>query len=117
MFYEKFSAACKRAGVSPTAAAASANISASVVTGWKQGSEPKLETACKAAEALGLSLDELLGVSSKIERKEGCAVSDLEILLALQSLSPEKQALVINLMEKMVFYQSKGKRKEGTQDE
>ncbi len=44
-------------------------------------------------------------------------MSDLEILLALRSLSPEKQALVIKLMEKMVFYQSKGKRKEGTQDE
>lgn len=71
MFYEKFSAACKRAGVSPTAAAASANISASVVTGWKQGSEPTLETACKAAEALGLSLDELLGVSSKNRKKRG----------------------------------------------
>lgn len=65
MFYEKFSVACKRAGVSPTAAAASVNISASVVTGWKQGSEPTLETACKAAKALGLSLDELLGVKSK----------------------------------------------------
>lgn len=53
----------------------------------------------------------------KIERKEGCAVSDLEILLALRSLSPEKQALVIKLMEKVVFYQSKGKRKEDAQDE
>lgn len=117
MFYEKFSAACKRAGVSPTAAAASAKISASVVTGWKQGSEPTLGTACKAAEALGLSLDELLGVSSKNRKKIGCAVSDLEILLALRSLSPEKQAHVIKLMEKLVFYQSKGKRKEDTQDE
>lgn len=56
-------------------------------------------------------------LAQKIERKEGCAVSDLEILLALRSLSPEKQALVIKLMEKMVFYQSEGKRKEGTQDE
>lgn len=44
-------------------------------------------------------------------------VSDLEILLALRSLSPEKQAHVIKLMGKMVFYQSKGKRKEDTQDE
>ena len=73
MFYEKFSAACKRAGVSPTAAAASAHISASVVTGWKQGSEPTLETACKAAEALGLSLDELLGVSSKKAKEKRVA--------------------------------------------
>lgn len=43
-------------------------------------------------------------------------MSDLEILLALRSLSPEKQALVIKLMEKMVFYQSKGKRKENVND-
>ena len=44
-------------------------------------------------------------------------MSDLEIMLALRSLSPEKQSLVIKLMEKLVFYQSKGKRKEDTQDE
>lgn len=44
-------------------------------------------------------------------------MSDLEILLALRSLSPEKQALVIKLMEKVVFSQSKGKHKEDTQDE
>jgi hypothetical protein len=58
-----------------------------------------------------------LALVQKIERKEGCAVSDLEILLALRSLSPEKQALVIKLMEKVVFYQAKGKRKEDAQDE
>lgn len=52
----------------------------------------------------------------KIERKEGCAVSDLEIMLALRSLSPEKQALVIKLMEKLVFCQSKSKRKETVND-
>lgn len=44
-------------------------------------------------------------------------MSDLEIMLALRSLSPEKQALVIKLMEKLVFYQSKGKRKEDPRDE
>ena len=65
MFYEKFSAACKRARVSPTAAAASAGISASVVTGWKQGSEPTLESARKIAKALGLGMDELLGDSKE----------------------------------------------------
>ena len=43
-------------------------------------------------------------------------MSDLEIMLALRSLSPEKQALVIKLMEKLVFYQSKGKRKENVND-
>lgn len=44
-------------------------------------------------------------------------MSDFEIMLALRSLSPEKQALVIKLMEKLVFYQSRSKRKEATQDE
>ena len=43
-------------------------------------------------------------------------MSDLEIMLALRSLSPEKQALVIKLMEKLVFYQSKGKQKENVND-
>lgn len=43
-------------------------------------------------------------------------MSDLEIMLALRSLSPEKQALVIKLMEKLVFYQSKSKRKENVND-
>lgn len=64
MFYEKFATACKRASPrrSPTAAAASVGIAASVVTGWKQGSEPTLESARKAASAVGLSLDELLNI-------------------------------------------------------
>ena len=64
MFYEKFSAACKRASpkISPTAAAASVGIAASVVTGWKQGSKPTLESARKAAFAVNLSLDELLSI-------------------------------------------------------
>lgn len=65
MFYEKFSVACKRAKISPTAAAASVGIAASVVTGWKQGSEPTLETACKAAKALNMSIDELLREDEK----------------------------------------------------
>jgi hypothetical protein len=56
-------------------------------------------------------------LAQKSERKEVCVVSNLEILLALRSLSPEKQALVIKLMGKVVFYQSKGKHKEDTQDE
>jgi len=60
VFYEKFSAACRRKKISPTAAAASVGIAASVVTGWKQGSEPTLETACKAAKSLDMSLDRLL---------------------------------------------------------
>ena len=63
MFYEKFSAACKRAKISPTAA--SVGIAASVVTGWKQGSEPTLENACKAAKALNMSIDELLREDEK----------------------------------------------------
>ena len=62
MFYEKFAAACKFRNMSPTAAAASAGIAASVVSGWKQGSEPTLKNASEAAKALDLTLDELLGV-------------------------------------------------------
>ena len=70
MFYEKFSAACKRAKISPTAAAASVGIAASVVTGWKQGSEPTLENACKAAKALSMSIDELLKEDEKSSMSE-----------------------------------------------
>lgn len=60
MFYEKYSAACHRAGLSPTRAALNAHIAASVVSDWKRGADPKLSTAIRAAESLGLSLGELL---------------------------------------------------------
>lgn len=53
----------------------------------------------------------------KIERKEGCVVSDLEFVATFNSLSSDKQAIVIGEIEKLLASQSKSKRKEDTQDE
>lgn len=44
-------------------------------------------------------------------------VSDLEFIATFNSLSPDKQAIVIGEIEKLLASQSKGKRKEDTEDE
>lgn len=44
-------------------------------------------------------------------------MSDLEFIATFNSLSPDKQAIVIGEIEKLLASQSKGKHKEDTQDE
>ena len=44
-------------------------------------------------------------------------VSDLEFIATFNSLSSDKQEIVIGEIEKLLVSQSKGKRKEDTQDE
>ena len=56
-------------------------------------------------------------LAQKSERKEGCVVSDLEFVATFNSLSSDKQAIVIGAIEELLASQSKGKRKEDTQDE
>lgn len=52
----------------------------------------------------------------KSERKEGCVVSDLEFVATFNSLSSDKQAIVIGEIEKLLASQSKSKRKENVND-
>lgn len=56
-------------------------------------------------------------LAQKSERKEGCGVSDLEFVATFNSLSSDKQAIVIGAIEKLLASQSKGKRKEDPRDE
>lgn len=56
-------------------------------------------------------------LAQKSERKEGCVVSDLEFVATFNSLSSDKQAIVIGEIEKLLASQSKSKRKEDAQDE
>jgi hypothetical protein len=58
-----------------------------------------------------------LALAQKSERKEVCVVSDLEFVATFNSLSSDKQAIVIGEIEKLLASQSKSKRKENTQDE
>lgn len=53
----------------------------------------------------------------KIERKEGCVVSDLEFVATFNSLPSDKQELVIGAIVGLLVSQSKGKRKEDPRDE
>ena len=53
----------------------------------------------------------------KIERKEGCVVSDLEFIATFNSLPSDKQELVIGAIVGLLVSQSKDKRKEDPRDE
>lgn len=56
-------------------------------------------------------------LAQKSERKEVCVVSDLEFVATFNSLSSDKQEIVIGEIEKLLASQSKSKRKEDAQDE
>lgn len=56
-------------------------------------------------------------LAQESERKEVCVVSDLEFVATFNSLSSDKQKIVIGEIEKLLASQSKSKRKENTQDE
>lgn len=55
-------------------------------------------------------------LAQKSERKEGYVVSDLEFVATFNSLSSDKQAIVIGEIEKLLASQSKSKRKENVND-
>lgn len=52
----------------------------------------------------------------KIERKEGCVVSDLEFVATFNSLPSDKQELVIGAIVGLLVSQSKVKQKENVND-
>lgn len=58
-FYEHFVEVCKEKGIAPSKAAEISGLNKSVVTYWKKGAEPKLETILKIAEALNVDADRL----------------------------------------------------------
>ena len=61
MFKENFVKICAEKGVSPTAVCVSIGLSSSVFSQWSDSTVPRRTTLIKLSEALGVSVDYLLG--------------------------------------------------------
>ena len=61
MFYDRFIQLCKEKGVSPSKAAAEMGMNRSIVTFWKKGTIPKMDTLNRIATYFDVSVDYLLG--------------------------------------------------------
>lgn len=59
-FYERYAAIRDEKGLSDYKVAKLSGVAPSTISGWKtEGDEPKLETASRIANALGVPLDDL----------------------------------------------------------
>lgn len=66
MFFDTFSALCKKRGVTPNKALVDCDISRTLVAKWKKGAIPNGTTLSKIADYFGVSTDYLLtGESGK----------------------------------------------------
>ncbi len=61
MFYDRFVKLCKKKGVSPSKAAAEMGMNRSIVTFWKKGTIPKMDTLNRIATYFDVSVDYLAG--------------------------------------------------------
>lgn len=61
MFYDRFIQLCKEKGVSPSKAAAEMGMNRSIVTFWKKGTIPKMDTLNRIATYFDVSVDYLAG--------------------------------------------------------
>lgn len=62
MFWERFYAACKERGTSPTAVCLEIGLSNATATGWRHGTQPRADVLAKLARYLSVSVDYLLGI-------------------------------------------------------
>lgn len=60
MFWQNFVSLCKQRRVSPSSVCRSLGLSATMVTKWKSGSQPRYTTATSIAEYFGVTVEELL---------------------------------------------------------
>jgi transcriptional regulator with XRE-family HTH domain len=63
-FYERFTAICKSKSISRSSIIKKAGLSTTNLTYWKKGAFPKLETVENLANALEVSVEQLLGINS-----------------------------------------------------
>lgn len=70
-FYLRFQSLCDEKGRSPTNVVTAAGLSSCLVTAWKNGASPKLETLMCLAEQLGVPVTAFLDGSTSEVPKNG----------------------------------------------
>lgn len=109
MFKENFTKICAERGTSPTAVCVSIGLSSSVYSQWTETSMPRRTTLLKLADALGVTVDYLLGndaTHARVNTNEKKPADDGELseaesaLLDLfRSVDEDHQALVLQMIQ------------------
>lgn len=124
MFFDRYTALCKKLGKTPTGVALELNVSRATVNYWKNGNAPKQKILLKIADYFGVTVDYLLG-NEKTSANNGegnkstykifamggtpgvhtVTVDDeqtdklTELIIAARDLPPEKIDMLIKMSE------------------
>lgn len=67
-FYARFQQICEKNGRSATNVVTTAGLSSCLVTAWKNGASPKLETVTRLAKELGVPIVSLLDDTTQADQ-------------------------------------------------
>lgn len=97
-FYERYEALCAERGMKPQTPEmlAVAGVSSPSVSGWKNGSQPKIDVICRLSKYFEVTADYLIGLS-EVRNPQAIVLSDHEQLLvnAFRSADAEGQQNII----------------------
>lgn len=91
VFFDNLKAACRANKTSPSALVLSFGMSKANVTNWKNGGLPSPDVLLKIADALGVSVDYLLGNEQKKPATKSDEL-DAEIMAIVSQMTAEQKA-------------------------
>lgn len=99
-FYLRLSAQCVRRSISVTTFAKTIlGVSTSAPTNWKNGTVPSAELVYRAAQALNVSADYLLGLSDSPERAmQDVSAEESALLAELRQADPKDRAIAVSAL-------------------
>ena len=97
-FYNRYVELCSEHGMKPQNPEMQriTGVSSGSISGWKQGSSPKIEVICNLAKYFDVTTDYLLGLS-EVRKPEILVLSEYERVLieTYRSIDPEGQMNII----------------------
>lgn len=98
IFYQRLSDLCRRHQTCITMFAKNVlHTSTSAPTNWKNGTVPSAELVCRAAQALNVSADYLLGLTDSPERMQISALTPQETTLIRQLRTSDSRSREVAL--------------------
>lgn len=99
-FYERYEELCAERGMKPQNPEMQrvAGVSSGAISGWKKGSDPKIEVLARLSKYFQVTTDYLLGLSSLRNPSTDYPLSDMEQLLVdtFRSVDTVGQANIIH---------------------
>ena len=96
MFKENFIRICTQKGVAPSAVCIKIGLSNAAYSQWTEKSKPRKTTLLKLASELNVTVDELLGETTKNEEKAKVA-----FFRGAENLTPKQFKMVQNLIDQL----------------